>query len=144
MASNVCKSSCACAHEFNRSICTVVARPEFVFMYTCCIIARVEWLVIACIFIRVHLARDYCVYVSATVWQRLTLQLYFANVLSALHANALLLHTCHVVFIVPRFWIKRLLLEMPERAKLFAFACMLTLIVNWFGKLHIRVFWAAL
>ena len=33
MASNVCKSSCACAHEFNCSICTNVARPEFVFTY---------------------------------------------------------------------------------------------------------------
>ena len=94
-------------------------------------------------FIRVHLARDYCVYVSATVWQLLTLQLYFANAFSAPFANAVLLHKVLVVLIVPRLLIKRLLLEMPERAKMFAFACMLTLIVNWFGKLHIRVFWAA-
>ena len=55
----------------------------------------------------------------------------------------MLLHEVLVVLIVPRFLIKRLLLEMPERAKMFALACMLTLIVNGFGKLHIRVFWAA-
>ena len=68
-------------------------------------------------FIRVHLARDYCVYVSATVWQLLALQLYCANALSATYANAVPLHTHLVVLIVPRFLIKRLLLEMPERAK---------------------------
>ena len=131
-----------------RTSSTVASAPLLqglnLFLHTCCIIARVEWLVIACIFIRVHLARDYCVYVSATVWQMLALQLYFANALSATIANALPLHKHCVVLIVPRFLIKRLLLEMPERAKLFAFACMLTLIAYCFGKLHIRVFWAAL
>ena len=105
-----------------RTSSTVASAPLLqglnLLLHTCCIIARVEWLVIACIFIRVHLARDDCIYVSATVWQRLTSQLYFANVMSAPRANALLLHTCHVVLIVPRFWIKRLLLEMPERAKI--------------------------
>ena len=41
----------------------------------------------------------------------------FAYALSATYANALPLHTHLVVLIVPRFLIKRLLLEMPERAK---------------------------
>ena len=58
--------------------------------------------------------------VSANVWQLLALQLYFAKALSATLAKALPLHEHHVVFIVPRLLIKRLLLEMPERAKMFA------------------------
>ena len=41
MASNACKSSCACAHEFRLSTCSVVAWPEFVFVYMCCIMIRV-------------------------------------------------------------------------------------------------------
>ena len=71
---------------------------------------------------------SYCV--SANVWQLLALQLYFAKAVSAPFAKALPLHQHCVVCIVPRLLIKRLLLEMPERAKLFAFACMLTLIVK--------------
>ena len=110
-------------------------------VYMCCMIRVVGY----CMhFIRVHLARDYCFYVSATVWQLLALQLYFANALLATFANAVLLHEQLVVLIVPRLLIKRLLLEMPERAKIVCFACMLTLIAYCFGKLHIRVFWAAL
>ena len=58
--------------------------------------------------------------VSATVWQLLNLQLYFAKASSATIANALPLQQHCLVFVVPRFLIKRLLLEMPERAKLFA------------------------
>ena len=76
--------------------------------------------VIACIFIRVHLARDYLVVFQQMFWQLLMMQLYFANVSSATIANALPLHKHCLVFVVPRFLIKRLLLEMPERAKLFA------------------------
>ena len=102
-----------------------------------------EWLVIACIL-------SECTWHETTVVmsQQLSGNCWLCNCIlqiarSATFANALPLHKHHVVFVVPRLLIKRLLLEMPERAKMFAFACMLTLIVNWFGKLHIRVFWAA-
>ena len=119
MASNVCKSSCACAHEFNRSICTVVARLEFVCIYTCCIIAKVEWLVIACILSECTWHMTITLFFSkclATVASAIV----FCKALTAPIAKALPLQQHCLVCIVPRLWIKRLLLEMPERAKLFA------------------------
>ena len=145
MASNICKSSCARAHEFNHSIFVSTLwwqKLNLLFVYV--LYHSKSGVVGYCMhFIRVHLARDYCFHVSATVWQLLFVQLYFANAFSAPHAKAVLLHRSLVVLLVPRPQIKNLLLEMPERAKMFASACMLTLIVNCFGKLHSREFWAA-
>ena len=58
------------------------------------------------------------------------LHLCLATAISATVANALLFHEQCLACIVPRLLTKIPLLEMPERAKLFAFACMLTLIVK--------------
>ena len=142
MASNVCKSSCACAHEFNRSICTVVARLGFVYIYTCCIIAKVEWLVIACILSECTWHRTIILCFSKCLATVGSATVFCKSIVSTIRQSIAVASTLCSLYSATSLD-QKTTVGNAGAGKIVCICMHAHTNCKGFGKLHFRVFWAA-